>query len=175
MDYDVAGDIFPKTEPTSDFLMEDADNSTSRFAEPVTDKYIEELINNHENKNTKKNTGWAVGVFEKWRNFRNTGANIANPIPVLRIMTSEQLHFFLGRFVLEARKKDGTEYPPRSLYFHCVLFCWYLVILKIIRKLLYILTVLQHLSLEVVVQLSPASVWISGVIVHLTSKGIHTS
>ena len=27
MDYDVAGDIFPKTEPTSDFLMEDADNS----------------------------------------------------------------------------------------------------------------------------------------------------
>ena len=77
MDYDVAGDIFPKSEPTSDFLMEDADNSTSRFAEPVTDKYIEELINNHENKNTKKNTGWAVGVFEKWRNFRNTGANIA--------------------------------------------------------------------------------------------------
>jgi hypothetical protein len=58
--------------------------------------------------------------------------------------------------------------------FHCVLFCWYLVILEIIRKLLYILTVLQHLSLEVVVQLSPASVWVSGVIVHLTSKGIHT-
>ena len=58
--------------------------------------------------------------------------------------------------------------------FHFVLFCWYLVILEIIRKLLYILTVLQHLSLEVVVQLSPASVWVSGVIVHLTSKGIHT-
>jgi hypothetical protein len=38
----------------------------------------------------------------------------------------------------------------------------------------YILTVLQHLSLEVVVQLSPASVWVSGVIVHLTSNGIHT-
>jgi 3-methyladenine DNA glycosylase AlkC len=38
----------------------------------VTDKYIEELINNHENKDKKKNTGWAVGVFEKWRNIRNT-------------------------------------------------------------------------------------------------------
>ena len=83
----------------------------SRFAEPVTDKYIEELINNHENKNTKKNTGWAVGVFEKWRNFRNTGANIANPIPVLRIMISEQLHFSLGRFDLEARKKMETNIP----------------------------------------------------------------
>jgi hypothetical protein len=104
--------------------MEDADNSTNRFAEPVTDKYIEELINNHENKNTKKNTGWAVGVFEKWRNFRNTGANIANPIPVLRIMTSEQLNFFLGQFVLEARKKDGTEYRPLSLYYIvCGLLC----------------------------------------------------
>jgi hypothetical protein len=34
--------------------------------------------------------------------------------------------------------------------------------------------VLQHLSLEVVVQLSPASVWVSGVIVYLTSNGIHT-
>ena len=58
--------------------------------------------------------------------------------------------------------------------FIVILFCWYLVILEIIRKLLYILTVLQHLSLEVVVQLSPASVWVSGVSVHLTSKGIHT-
>ena len=27
VNYHVAGDIFPKTEPTSDFLMEDADNS----------------------------------------------------------------------------------------------------------------------------------------------------
>jgi len=58
--------------------------------------------------------------------------------------------------------------------FHCVLFCWYLDNLEIIRKLLYILTMLQHLTLEVVVQLSPAFVWESGVIVHLTSKGIHT-
>ena len=111
MDYDVVGDIFPKTEPTRDLPMEDADNSTSRFAEPVTDKYIDDLINNHEIKDKKKNTGWVVDVFEKWGNFGNTGANIANPIPVLRIMTSEQLHFLLGRFVLEVRKKDGTEYP----------------------------------------------------------------
>jgi hypothetical protein len=48
--------------------MEDAGNSTSRFAEPVTDKYIDELINNHENKDKKKNTGWGentknVGIF----------------------------------------------------------------------------------------------------------------
>jgi hypothetical protein len=64
----------------------------SRFAEPVTDKYIAELINNHENKNTKKNTGWAVGVFEKWRNFRNTGANIANiPFDVRCTITPDTL------------------------------------------------------------------------------------
>ena len=71
---------------------------------------MDELVTNNENLNTKKNTAWAVRVFEHWRDEKNCG------IPELVEMTTEQLNFHLGKFILEARKKDGTEYPPRSLY-----------------------------------------------------------
>jgi hypothetical protein len=37
-------------------------------------------------------------------------------IPELTKMMSEQMSFWLGRFVMEARKKDGTEIPSRSIY-----------------------------------------------------------
>lgn len=32
-------------------------------------------------------------------------------------MTSETLNYWMQRFVLEVRKQDGSEYPPRSLYY----------------------------------------------------------
>ena len=32
-------------------------------------------------------------------------------------MNADEMNFFLCRFVLEARKQDGGEYPPRSLYY----------------------------------------------------------
>ncbi|XP_033754046.1 uncharacterized protein LOC117337262 [Pecten maximus] len=31
-------------------------------------------------------------------------------------MTGENLNFYLGRFIVEARKRDGTEFPSKSLY-----------------------------------------------------------
>ena len=34
----------------------------------VSDYEIRQLIQNHKNRNTKKNTNWAAGVFSSWRN-----------------------------------------------------------------------------------------------------------
>ena len=84
-------------------------HAPTRFA-TVTDSIMDELVTNNENLNTMKNTAWAVRVFEHWRNEKNCG------IPELVEMTSEQFNFLLGKFIVEARKKDWTETPPRSLY-----------------------------------------------------------
>eukprot|EP00105_Crassostrea_gigas_P007334 XP_011421538.1 PREDICTED: uncharacterized protein KIAA1958-like [Crassostrea gigas] len=85
-------------------------SSDSRFDQPVSDDEILKLIKDQENVNTKNNTKWAMNLFEKWR------ANRRENIPDFKLMTTEQMSFWLGRFVMEARKRDGTEYPPRSIY-----------------------------------------------------------
>ena len=61
-------------------------HAPTRFA-IVTDSEIDEFVTNNENLNTKKNTVWAMRVFEHWRNEKNCG------IPELVEMTSEQLNF----------------------------------------------------------------------------------
>ena len=55
---------------------------------PVSDDEIRQLIENHENRNTKKNTNWTVGVFSAWRDVRNA----AGPefVPEIQLMTVEQ-------------------------------------------------------------------------------------
>lgn len=35
----------------------------------------------------------------------------AGKIPDLKLMTSEQMIFWLGRFVIEVQKRGGKEYP----------------------------------------------------------------
>lgn len=37
-------------------------------------------------------------------------------IPELALFDTENINSLLGKFVIEARKKDGSPYPPRSLY-----------------------------------------------------------
>jgi len=84
-----------------------------RFGEPVSTEEMKVLIGQQENVNTKKNTAWARGVFESWRQNRN---ETGEEMPEFVNMTVEQMNYFLSRFVMETRKKDGTPYPPRSLY-----------------------------------------------------------
>ncbi|XP_061193004.1 uncharacterized protein LOC133201228 [Saccostrea echinata] len=100
----------PKPRPVKS---EPGDNG-ERFGKPVTDDEISKLIASNENANTKKNTTWALKVFEEWWEKRN--GNSVDEIPLLYLMTEEQLNFYLGRFIVETLRKDGIEYPPRSLY-----------------------------------------------------------
>ena len=63
--------------------------------------------------NTKKNTRWALNIFEKWRAERNRqGSNIAP----LEHMTEEDLNANLIRFIMRVKRQDGLDYPPKSLY-----------------------------------------------------------
>ncbi|XP_076082259.1 uncharacterized protein KIAA1958-like [Mytilus galloprovincialis] len=84
----------------------------SRFAE-MTDNEIDTLIEDAENKNTKKATKWAVNVYEDWRNSK-IGSGLI--IPNLKDLSVQDINSILGKFVVEVRKKNGEKYPAKTLY-----------------------------------------------------------
>ena len=69
--------------------------------------------------NTKRSTGWAVGVFKQWVAERNRSCpDDACPEDFLDLRHSEdvaRLQKWLCHFVVEARKQDGEPYPPTSV------------------------------------------------------------
>lgn len=97
------------TVPSSEVCVNQQPEDT-RFQKPVTENELKTLIENQENMNTKSNTRWAFNVFEKWREQR------VDNIPELHCMDSTTMNYWLQRFIVEARRKDGNEYPPKSLY-----------------------------------------------------------
>ena len=66
--------------------------------------------------NTKKATGWVVGVFISWRSERNErGGTEKCPEKLLEEPNAEQLNY---RFVVEVRRIDQRPYPATSIAFH---------------------------------------------------------
>lgn len=70
------------------------------------------MIDSQENANTKKNTTWALRVFESWRAHRYS---YGESVKELHDINTEDMNYYLGRSIAEARKQDGQPYPPRSL------------------------------------------------------------
>ncbi|XP_048775440.2 uncharacterized protein LOC125680038 [Ostrea edulis] len=95
-----------------------------RFGLEVEESEIQALIESQENKNTKKNTQWALNIFESWRRERNAqGQGQELIIPEIQTMDAVQLNFYLGRFIMRVRRKDGKEYPAKTLsYISCGIF-----------------------------------------------------
>ena len=72
----------------------------------VSDYEIRQLIENHKNRNTKKNTNWAAGVFSSWK-------NAAGPefVPDIQLMTVELEQICGG----SAEKRSRTLSPMESM------------------------------------------------------------
>ena len=86
---------------------------SSRFAEPKTNSEVLEAQKNAVPKKTRQDTEYCIRVFESWRTNRNSsGSSVAS----LEEIDKQSLSYWLARFVLEARKVDGTEYPPNTLH-----------------------------------------------------------
>lgn len=92
----------------------------SRFAAPVSDTVEEEYRLSRVPAKTQKATAWGIRVWNEWASIRGASSSeTVGRLPVttpLLEMTSEDLGYWLGKFVLEVRKVDGTEYPPKTLY-----------------------------------------------------------
>lgn len=111
-DFDLDGN---RSTATNDFE-ENSHESKSRFG-GISNVEIEKLISSQENQNTKRNTRWAFGVFENWRQEKNRSVSLEFAVPDLLRMDVSTMSYSLTRCVCDARKKDGSEYPPKSVYY----------------------------------------------------------
>ena len=67
---------------------------------------------------TKEQTEWAVKVWKEWALARNTRL-LSDEEPFRSTfceLTLPEMDFWLSRFILEVRKKNGDPYPPNTLY-----------------------------------------------------------
>ena len=99
---------------------EDSDMAqSSRFASPVNDATEEQLRYTRIPEKTKSATAWGIRVWSEWATARASKGETAGRAPVdtlLLQMQVEDLAYWMSKFVLEARKTDGSEYPPKTLY-----------------------------------------------------------
>ena len=89
----------------------------NQFATPLSEATIPEYGKGPVVSNTMKNTQWAVRDFSQWYQERNKTEGEKCPENLLENKSSaELLNKWLSRFVLEARRGDGTPYPSSSIY-----------------------------------------------------------
>ena len=85
-----------------------------RFGSPVSDGKEPSITT------TKASSEWEICVWNEneWASIRSSsGSTDHAPVdtPLLE-MPAADLSYWMGKFVLEVREKDGMEYPPKSLY-----------------------------------------------------------
>ena len=70
---------------------------------------------------TRNQTKWAVKVWTEWATSRNKKL-LSDETPFsceIEKLSAQLINFWLCRFVLEIRRRDGERYPPASLYQLC--------------------------------------------------------
>ena len=82
--------------------------TSSRFAPPISDEDIVQRRKSAVPKKTNKDTKYCTKVWEEWCQYRREYHH--SNIPTLHHITRTQFQHWLTRFLLEVRKKDGTEY-----------------------------------------------------------------
>ena len=97
-----------------------APSEPSRFGVVQTTEDISRKLVERIPVNTRKQTSWAVSLFNEWAEWRNKQGNtMLDPLfPILDLgkMDNAKLNHWLARFITEIRRKDGSPYPPNTLY-----------------------------------------------------------
>ena len=64
-------------------------------------------------------TKYCDSIWNEWRHRRNSFTATEVVPQHLPNIDADTLQYWMSRFVLEARKKDGNEYPPNTLHHIC--------------------------------------------------------
>jgi len=90
---------------------------TDRFNTTVSEKEIALSSKGCIPANTSRSTQWALRVYYQWINQRNKWMNEQFPLDLFeKPYTAREICSCLQWFVMEARKEDGSHYPPKTLY-----------------------------------------------------------
>ena len=92
---------------------------SSQFASHINNAAEEHLRLTRIPEKTKSAIAWGIRVWSDWAIARASTVETAGDAPVSTLllqMQVEDLAYWMSKFVLEARKADGSEYPPKTLY-----------------------------------------------------------
>ncbi len=92
--------------------------AVSRFATPISDEDEAILRSGTVSQKTQSTTDWGICVWKEWAAERNPqSADGRCPLSSsLLLMSVDNFSYWLAKFVVEVRKKDGTHYPSKTLY-----------------------------------------------------------
>ena len=95
-----------------------ASSKKGRFADPKSDDEVKTARERAIPEKTRQNTLWCVNQWSNWVQYRRQQhTSPTHSLPDnFREMSDEELNYWVPRFILEARKRDGACYPPESLY-----------------------------------------------------------
>lgn len=65
--------------------------------------------------NTQRSTQFALNLWKDWSEYRKQQGE-KHALVALHLMIEERLNYWMCKFVMVVRRKDGNEYPPNSLY-----------------------------------------------------------
>ena len=92
----------------------------ARFVNPVSDAEEVSLRSTAIPSNSKAATEWGIELWNHWAGSRSKStADIDDIVPLtttLLEIPAVDFSYWLRKFILEVRKQDGLEYPPKSIY-----------------------------------------------------------
>ena len=97
---------------------------SKRWGSPKSSSAVQSVRKSGVPEKIQNQTKWAVGVWREWASYRrlNTIEDEEQLHPLeedFATMQTEDMNFWLCKFVIEARKKDQQPYPPDTLYSLC--------------------------------------------------------
>ena len=90
--------------------------SGQRFATPKNDEEVEMARKARIPKKTQADTRYCLDMWSKWTRYRNSVVDSEHVAEDITSLDNSKLQYWMSRFVLEVRKKDGSEYPPNTLH-----------------------------------------------------------
>ena len=89
----------------------------SRFGPIVDQDDLVKIVEDSVPKKTCQQTKWCVSTWEEWHTYRLSKAKCdAEKPPRLEEMSHQQLDYWISCFIMEAKKKDGSDYIGETLH-----------------------------------------------------------
>ena len=87
------------------------------FAKAVSTKQIDETMQKGVPRKTQEDSRYCANLWQEWVTHRAATTGVF--IPHLKDIKAEELQHWICAFVLEIRKKDGSEFIPNTLHHIC--------------------------------------------------------
>ena len=90
----------------------------TRFHPPVTDEQVIEVQKSCVPSTTERSTQYAINIWKEWSSNRKE-RGVEYPLCLPHLLTLYEIDYWMQKFVLEIRCKNGKEYPPNTVYQIC--------------------------------------------------------